>query len=156
MATFGTRTAGYPTEMLRQITLFAGCTAKELARADSLLCELRLPEGTEMCREGESGEQVFLIASGEAVVSIGEKAIATLGAGSFCGELAVLDGAPRVASVTAATDVVVFVATRAEFMTMLADIPSIARRMMTTIGNRLRLADRALAPTTDLDVADAD
>jgi CRP-like cAMP-binding protein len=128
------------------MALFAGCTAKELAKAGSLLFEVTIPEGTMMCREGESGEQVFLIARGEAVVSIKEHAIATLGPGSFCGELAMLDGAPRVASVVASTEVVAFVATRVEFMTLLAEIPAITRRMMTTIGSRLRLADRALSP----------
>ncbi len=151
MATIGTRNAGRPSDALREMALFAGCTAKELARADSLLFEVSIPEGTTMCREGEIGEQVFLIARGEAIVSIGEHAIATLGPGSFCGELAMLDGAARVATVIAATDVVAFVATRVEFSTLLAEIPAITRRMMTTIGSRLRLADRALSPAAGAD-----
>jgi CRP/FNR family transcriptional regulator, cyclic AMP receptor protein len=149
MATIGTRIAGDPKDVLREMPLFAGCTAKELARADSLLCHVSIAEVEVMCREGETGEQVFLIAAGEAFVSIRGQAIATLGPGSFCGELALLDGAPRVASVTAATDVLAFVATRREFSALLNEIPAIAHRMMTTIGNRLRLADRAFSGAPD-------
>ena len=60
--------------------------------------------------------------------------------------MALLDGGPRVATVTATTDMRLLVMSRGEFTTLLADVPSVPRKMLTSVGTRLRNAQAQLYP----------
>ena len=71
----------------------------------------------------------------------------TIGPGGFFGEMALLDGGPRVATVTAKTDMRLLSLSRGEFTTLLADVPSVSRKMLEAVGARLRLADAQLHPS---------
>jgi CRP-like cAMP-binding protein len=132
---------------LATLALFHGLTRRERERVASLCTMFERRAGTVLCREGQPGQECFVIIDGELAVTIDEIAVATLGAGSFCGELALLDGAPRTASVTATTDVRLLVFTRREFEELLACAPRVARRVLATVGTRLRHANgRVRAP----------
>jgi CRP-like cAMP-binding protein len=134
-------------DRLRALRLFAGCSDKDLARVDRLTCAKDVDAGTVLCRQGAVGRQTFVIVSGQAEVAIDGAVIATLGPSSFFGELSVLDGDPRVATVTAITPMTLLVLSPRELQQLLADLPSVARRVLVTVGGRLRLANRArLAP----------
>lgn len=132
-------------EPLRAVSLFASCTDKELERIAGLSCASDVAAGAVLCRQGCFGEQTFVVVSGEAAVAIDGRQIATLGPGSFFGEMSPLDGHRRVATVTAVTPMTVLVFTVRELDQLLLTVPSVARRMLAAVGNRLRLADRALA-----------
>jgi CRP-like cAMP-binding protein len=106
------------------------------------------PAGTVLCTEGRAGQECFVLVAGEVTVAIGGSEVATLGAGSVFGELAVLDGEPRTATATATTPVCVLVFTRREFADLLEDAPRVARRILATVGARLRQTDRRL-PVVD-------
>lgn len=131
-------------ERLLAVRLFSGCTDKDLGRIDRLTTAQDVPAGTVLCRQGTFGRETFVVVAGQAEVSIDGVVIATLGPSSFFGELSVLDGDPRVATVTALTPMSLLVMTRRELEQMLADVPAVARRMLVAVGGRLRLADRAL------------
>jgi CRP/FNR family transcriptional regulator, cyclic AMP receptor protein len=132
-------------ERLRAVGLFAGCTDKELAQVDRLTCRQDVPAGTVLCRQDAFGCQTFVVIDGHAQVTIDGAEIATLGPGSFFGEMSVLDGNRRVATVAALTPMTVLVLSAQELDQLLLDVPAVGRRMLAAVGGRLRLADRALA-----------
>jgi RimJ/RimL family protein N-acetyltransferase len=130
---------------LAEIDLFQPCSPRQLHELASLTTELDAVKGTVLCREGEAGREWFVVRAGQATVSIDGDAVATIGPGGFFGELSLLDGEPRVATVTAATDVQLVVMSRQEFNELLARMPLVSRRILREIGGRLRAADARLA-----------
>ena len=129
---------------LRELSLFRGCGNRELERVQQLTSIFDVAAGKVLCHQGQFGLEIFFVISGEAEVAIDGVRIASLGPGSFFGEMAPLDGSRRVASVTAATPMKVLVSTNQEFEMLLTDVPRVARRMLATVTGRLRLADRVL------------
>ena len=103
------RTRPLPHTSLRQLAPFARCTDRELARIDTLVTRLDLPEGRELTREGRAGRESFIIADGQVHVSRQGRSVADLGPGELLGERAVLDNVPRNATAvtTAPTSVLV-------------------------------------------------
>jgi CRP-like cAMP-binding protein len=132
---------------LAQVSLFRGCTRKELHKLWSITTPAHLPAGRVVCEEGQPGHEFFVVVDGQATVTIGGDQVNAIGPGGFFGEMALLDGGPRVATVTAATDMDVLVMSRREFVTLLADVPTVSRRMLEALGARLRTADRQLHPS---------
>jgi CRP-like cAMP-binding protein len=108
-----------------QLPLFAGCTAAELREIARLLTPTDIPAGTTFLHEQAPGHQVLIIAEGRARVSREGRDVAVLGPGDVAGELAVLGGGQRTASVTALTPVRAYACTRAEFAGILAVAPSV-------------------------------
>jgi CRP-like cAMP-binding protein len=123
---------------LAAVPMFSGCTRKELNIIARAAKEVRHRGGTVIAREGERGIGLFLILDGECAVSIGGKERARLGPGSFFGEIALLDGGPRTATVTALTDVRLLGLTEWVFRGLLAEHPSIALKTLESIAGRLR------------------
>lgn len=130
-------------DLLAGIELFRDCSRRDLVRAASLSSEYAAPEGKVVCREGESGQEAFVIAEGNAVVTIGGQVVAALGPGAFFGEMAFLDGEPRVATVTATSPMRLLVLTRREFFALLGDVPHVSANMLAVVGGRLREIERA-------------
>ena len=126
---------------LRAVGLFRGCSDKELERIDSLGCRNEVDAGTVLCRQGRIGTQTFVVLRGEATVTIDGAEVARIVQGDFFGEMSVLDGGPRVGTVTASTPMTVLVLTPQELGSLLENA-QVARRMLTTVSGRLRAADR--------------
>jgi CRP-like cAMP-binding protein len=127
-------------QRLAGIPLFSRSGPRELERIARLCTEVDVPAGRVLCREGETGHEFFVIEAGSVTVSTGGRDVATLGAGDFFGELALLDAGPRNATVTAATDSTVLVVSRQEFAGLLEEEPHVAVRMLPALGARLRAA----------------
>jgi CRP/FNR family cyclic AMP-dependent transcriptional regulator len=125
-------------QRLAGIPLFAGARPRELEAIARLCTEVSVPEGRTLCREGEAGHEFFVLEEGTVAVTVGGREVATLGAGEFFGELALLDAGPRNATVTARTPVRVLVVSRQEFTGLLEQDPVVAVRMLPAIGARLR------------------
>jgi CRP/FNR family transcriptional regulator, cyclic AMP receptor protein len=135
-------------DQLRSIWLFERCTDRELERVARIATPLCVEAGRRLAREGERGGEFFVIVEGEAVVSLSGAPLATAGAGSFLGEISMLDGRPRTATVTALSRMLLLVFDRREFDDLVdAAMPSVARRMLTVAAERLRSVDRRLATT---------
>jgi CRP/FNR family transcriptional regulator, cyclic AMP receptor protein len=123
---------------LAAVPIFSGCSRRELGIIGRSVKEITHRAGAVIAREGQRGIGLFLILDGECSVSIGGKERARLGPGQFFGEISLLDGGPRTASVTAATDVRLLGLTEWTFRGLLAEYPSIALRTLESIAGRLR------------------
>ena len=128
---------------LAQVPLFADCSNRDLQTIARVVREIPHKAGTVIAREGEPGVGLFVILSGTADVSIGGKKKTTLGAGDFFGEIALLDGGPRTATVTAKTDVQLLGLTEWVFRGLMVEHPSIALKTLQQMAGRLRMVTKA-------------
>jgi len=126
---------------LKTIWLFSSCTGSELRKIRASLDEVSVPEGKVLVEEGRIGQEFFIIVDGTAKVTRNGRRVATLGAGSHFGELALLDRRPRSASVVSETDMDVLVMSQRQFNSLLESVPTIARKMLSALATRLREAD---------------
>lgn len=124
-------------ELLKRAPLFSGCSKSELRALASTADELDLREGTIITREGRPGREFFVLISGTAQVTKKGKEVAQLGAGDWFGEIALLTDAPRTATVKATSPVDVLVITDRRFKTVVETMPSIALKILSSIGERL-------------------
>jgi CRP-like cAMP-binding protein len=126
---------------LKSIWLFSACTASELRRIRSSLDEVQVPAGKVLVEEGRIGLEFFLIVEGRAAVTRNGRKVATLGPGRYFGELALLDRRPRSASVISETDMDLLVLHQRQFNALLDSVPTISRKLLAAMANRLREAD---------------
>jgi CRP-like cAMP-binding protein len=127
---------------LANVPIFSGCSKRELAIIARAAKEVSHREGTVIAREGERGIGLFLILDGECTVTIGGKAKAKLGPGDFFGEVALLDGGPRTATVTALSAVRLVGITGWVFRGLLMEHPSIALKTLEAVAGRLRAVSK--------------
>ncbi len=127
-------------QMLRSVPLFEGLKRKELAELMTASKEKSYPEGRVIVQEGTEGVGFHLLLEGEATVTMGGKRKAVLGAGDYFGEISVIDGGPRTATVTASTPIRLLSITSWAFMPMATKNPLVARKVMLTLCERLRAA----------------
>jgi len=130
---------------LRNVALFSACTDKELEIIARATTRLRFDAGAVMAREGHPGHEFMAIAEGRARVEINGRTIAVLEVGDFFGEIALLDGGPRTATVVAETEVVADVIGQREFEAIVERAPHMARRLLVGLAQRLRAADFQLS-----------
>jgi CRP-like cAMP-binding protein len=136
---------------LRRLKLFSGLSDGDMDCIVALTTPLEVRAGTELCRQGEEGRQFMIIERGEAQVSVDGINIAVLGAGDFFGEIALLDGGTRVATVRAVKPMRLHVATAGEFHMLLMSVPSLTRQILTTTAVRLRrVLERQLGHAPDV------
>ncbi len=128
-------------ERLGKVRLFSACTNKELAHIGRAADEVTVAAGRDVVKEGATGHEFFMILNGEARVSRGGTEVATLKEGDYFGELALLDRAPRDATVTAATPMHLLVLGQREFSAVLDEVPGLAHKLMVGMARRLREQD---------------
>jgi len=128
-------------EQLQKVVLFSACTDRELAPIVRAMDEVSVGAGKEIVAEGTAGHDFYLIISGGATVSRDGATVAELGPGQYFGELALLDGAPRNATVTATEPTDLLVLGQREFAAVLDSSPGVARKLLTQMAARLRHAD---------------
>jgi CRP-like cAMP-binding protein len=126
---------------LKSIWMFSGCSSSEIRKIRGSLDQVSVPPGKVLVEEGRIGTEFFLIVSGTAAVTREGKKVATLGPGSYFGELALLDRKPRSASVVSETDMDLLVLSQRQFNSLLESVPTISRKMLAAMANRLREAD---------------
>lgn len=126
------------------IELFSELSAKERKAVGRLMTSVSVKPGRELMKEGDVGREFLVIVEGEATVRRGGKVVARLGAGDFMGELAVIAGVPRTATVTADTEMTVSVLNRREFSTLLDSQPKLARKILVGAVKRLHSLEPAL------------
>jgi CRP/FNR family transcriptional regulator, cyclic AMP receptor protein len=126
---------------LRQVALFSTCSRKDLQKVAHRSEDKRVAAGTTIVSEGDNGDEFFVILDGTAAVSRQGRKIATLGPGSGFGEIALLEDAPRNATVVADTDIDLVVLGQSDFEGLLDAVPGFARKMLAGTAHRLREAD---------------
>jgi CRP/FNR family cyclic AMP-dependent transcriptional regulator len=132
-------------QVLASVSLFSECPPSELLQVAKLCTLASVPGGRVLAREGDYGHEFFVVASGSAVVSINDVSVAVLGPGDFFGEIALLDGGTRTATVTAETDLAVEVISQRDFFTLLTNAPTVTRRILRHLGARIRATDAQLS-----------
>ena len=135
------RTRHHVADLYAEVDLFRGCTKEERARIAALTTDVLVDSGKVLCEQGSPGTEAFVIVEGHAAVEIDGQRVAVVGPNDVVGELALLDGGPRVATVTALTPMDLLVLNRREFTAMLAASPEVALRVLTAVGKRLREAE---------------
>jgi CRP-like cAMP-binding protein len=128
-------------EELARVPLFSACSKKELQLIAKRAEHVDVPAGKVLVREGAAGAEFFVILDGTAEVSRHGSQVATLGPGAFFGDLALLDRAPRNATITATTPMELMVLGQREFAAMIDDVPGFAHKLLTGLAHRLREYD---------------
>ncbi|KPJ54300.1 hypothetical protein AMJ39_00700 [candidate division TA06 bacterium DG_24] len=128
-------------ELLKRVEIFAPLSEDELARISRQLRLGRFARGETLVTQGEPGDSFYIIVSGEVSVTVrdaeGHSAeVARLGDGSFFGEMSLLTGAPRNATVTALQDTNVLIVDKAQFATILERNPAIAEELCKILDER--------------------
>ena len=132
-------------DALADVPLFAGLTKRHLRRIADLTSEQRWMQGASLAEEGKPGDTFHVMMEGEARVVRRGRRIARLIPGDFFGEIALIDGGPRTASVIADTPVTTITLDRRRFRKMLDEDPSIAATMLEELAKRLRNDERSLS-----------
>ena len=124
-------------EMLRKVPLFEQCSRRELDEIAGVADELQLAEARELTREGARGREFFVVIDEELEVRRRARKVATLGGGDFVGEMALVTGRPRNATVTTKSTVRALVITDRAFSRLLASSPTIQLKIMKALADRV-------------------
>jgi CRP-like cAMP-binding protein len=124
-------------ELLKKVPLFSLCSKRELEEVAQLADEVDLPQGRNLATEGATGKEFVVIVEGGADVRRKGRKINTLGSGDFLGEIALIAGIPRTATVTTTEPSHVLVVTAQAFKQLLRDSPSIQLKVLEALAHRL-------------------
>lgn len=124
-------------EALRRATLFDGLSRRELVQLARVSEDVEVEPGTVLCKEGEIGQEFFVIVDGKVEVTRKGKKVAIRGGGEFFGEIALLEQTARMATVTAKTRVRLFVLTAKDFRHLVDEAPSVERKVLRALARRV-------------------
>jgi CRP-like cAMP-binding protein len=125
-------------DSLREVPLFADLAGRDLKRVADSMKEMSFAAGQEVVAEGKSGVGFFVILEGTARVSQGGEDRALLRAGDYFGEMALIDGDDRAASVHAVDDLRCATMTTWNFRPFVRDHPDISWALLTALVKRVR------------------
>ena len=132
------------TELLRSVDLFTGLKKRDLGKVAATLKEIRFPEGEVVTAEGDLDSRFYVIAEGEARVTVNGRRRALLSTGDYFGEIALIDGGPRSATITAETPLRTFTLAPWNFKPLLKENPDIAYNILLEMCRRLRNVEKSL------------
>ena len=112
----------------------------------ALTVAAELKNGAVLTRQGATGGLAYVIAKGRAEVSRNGKMLAMLGPGDVVGELSLIDGGPRSATVRARTDLAVLEIDGRDLNRLLKKAPSVVRKLLEALAGRLRDTDAMASP----------
>lgn len=130
--------------LLKEVPLFSELTRKELEAIARAAKEVNHREGNVLAKEGDSGLGFFLIIDGTARVTVRGKPRARMGPGDFFGEISLLDGGPRTATVVAESPMRLLGLTQWVFKRLVEQNPAIATKVLKVMASRLRAAPAGL------------
>jgi CRP/FNR family transcriptional regulator, cyclic AMP receptor protein len=126
---------------LAEVPLFSALSKKDLQLVAKNAEDVKVDAGKVLAAEGSAGSEFFVIVDGKARVTRRGEKVAELGPGSFFGELALLDRAPRNATVVAETPMELLVLGQREFAALIDEVPGFAHKVLAGLARRLREAD---------------
>ena len=128
-------------DLLHRIPLFSGFDRRRLERLGMLADEVDVPAGKVLMRQGDIGTDMMVLVRGSVAVDRDGSRINTLGPGDFFGEIALVDGGPRTATVSAEEPSTLLVITHRDFHSMMDEFPEVAGEVMNALANRVRTLD---------------
>lgn len=126
---------------LAEVPLFATCSKRDLRIVARHMQVVAVPTGASLMRQGDRGDAFYVLLEGRAVVERARKTVAVLRAGDHVGELALLDPAPRNATVRCTSDVTVGVIDARTFAAIVRDVPALSGKLLAALARRLRDRD---------------
>ena len=124
--------------LLGDVWLFERCTRSELDALQRVATMLDVPARKVLAEQGETGREFFTLVSGSAEVTRGRTQVGVLGPGSFFGEMSLLERKPRTATVTTLEPTTVLVLAARDFDAVVKTMPSVDRKMLIALSERLR------------------
>ena len=124
-------------ELIKSVPLFAHCSKKELDRLANELDEIEMPSGRVLTREGEMGREFVVIVDGTAEVTKKGRRVNLLGAGDFLGEISLISGEPRTATVTTTSDADLLILTARSFARVTKEMPSVQASVLKALSERV-------------------
>jgi CRP-like cAMP-binding protein len=128
--------------LLREIPIFADLSAEDLELVANIAREEWYPQNTEIFHQGEAGHVMFVLVEGRLhvvrTVNGAEQVIAERGPGDFVGEMAVIESAPRLATLRTQSDVRVLAIDGETFKGILRERPDVSFAVLRNISRRLR------------------
>jgi CRP-like cAMP-binding protein len=133
-------------DLLGSVDLFQGLSKKELQAIHNMSREQSFPAGAVVAEEGAAAGRFYLILDGKATVTVGtaHTPVATLGPGDYFGEISLIDGEPRSATVTADAPLRTLTVASFNFKAILHEYPATARKILLEMCRRVRRLDRSL------------
>ena len=130
--------------LLQGVPLFAGLSKKEPIAVSKATEQLEYGEGEVLARQDSVGNEAYVVVDGSITIRRNGRKIATLGRGGVAGEMALLDDEPRSADLVAAENSVILYISRREFGGLLEANTKLMSKVLRTLAQRLRAADRSL------------
>jgi CRP-like cAMP-binding protein len=124
--------------MLKNVPLFAGLDSRELEQIAATMRERKFAAGDTVTEEGAGGAGFFVVETGEAEVSVEGEARGSSKAGDYFGEIALLTGSDRTATITAKTDMVCWGMTPWDFRPLVESNSTIAWKLLTAMADKLK------------------
>ena len=130
-------------DTLSTVDLFQGLSKRELGQLLKASKEIDFEPNDSMVSEGDEDGRFFLILEGAAKVVQGKRSVATLGPGDYFGEISLIDGEPRSATVKATAPVKALTLARWSFRPLLEEHPALAQKILLEMCRRVRELDRS-------------
>ncbi|HEY3811228.1 MAG TPA: cyclic nucleotide-binding domain-containing protein [Acidimicrobiales bacterium] len=128
-------------QLLSRLPLFETSSQRELAKVANVSVQAHKPAGSILTREGREGGLLFIILDGEAEIVRDGQLLGTLKEGDVVGELSLIDGYPRSASVRAVTDVEVLQIPASDFQAVIQGSPKLVISLLEGLARRIRDMD---------------
>jgi len=131
----------YLEQALGSVHAFKGLSSSEIAKVVDAGDEVEFSAGQQLIGAGMDASDFYVILEGRVRLEVPKKKARTMGPGDAFGEMSVLDGGPRTATVTAETRVLAFRISREAFLPLLDRLGSIGRKILEEMSKRLRYAE---------------
>jgi CRP-like cAMP-binding protein len=136
-------TADSKLQMLRSVPLFKNLRQRDIDEVERLADVVDVPAGQVLMREGQTGNEMFVLVSGAATIHRAGRQLMQVGPGAVLGEMALISEGPRNATVTVTEPSSLVVIGHREFHTLLNDSPELLRSIFDSLGDRIRNLDDA-------------
>jgi CRP/FNR family cyclic AMP-dependent transcriptional regulator len=128
-------------DLLKKVPLFSNLNKRQLNEISKHANLLQVNDGYVMAEQGEKGGEFFFIVEGKAQVKKGSKIIRNLKNGDYFGEISLIDGKPRTASVIAENDTTTLVINKRSFDQLLKTVTGLEQNILVTLCSYLRRAE---------------
>jgi len=136
--------AGDKLGYLKMVPLFQTLSQKQLKSVAQKTYQETIPAGSPIAKQGTPGNEFFIIVDGVARVEQDGKLVRTLSQGGYFGEIALLDGRLRTASVLADTEVQLLCVNKSSFRQLLDDVPGLKDKVILALSKYLRAASESV------------
>jgi CRP/FNR family transcriptional regulator, cyclic AMP receptor protein len=139
--------------LLGAVWLFEQCSRRELDLLERATTLVDVPAGRTLAQQGAIGREFVVLVEGTAAVTRDGTQLAVLGPGAFFGEMSLLEGKPRAATVTTLEPTKLLVLTSTEFNSVVSTMPSVDHKMLSVLAGRLRDVEATYIPADQRNVS---